>query len=148
MGRDRIDRASNPLAAMMDEELEGLEAEDAGEAGGGETSVAATPEARPVAADGPGRRAPGGSGGLARTGGLARRSGRKPGRPKGGRNSDPNMVPISAKIHRDVRFAVDRVLAEQSALAGRPVYMAEVIERLLRFYVERGDPYEVLDDAR
>lgn len=149
MGRDRIDRASNPLAAMMDEELEGLEAEDAGETGGGgTTSTAAIPEAPPEATDGLGRRAPSGPGGATRTGGLARRSGRRPGRPKGGRNSDPNMVPISAKIHRDVRFAVDRVLAEQSALAGRPVYMAEVIERLLRFYVERGDPYEVLDDAR
>ena len=148
MGSDRIDRASNPLAAMMEEELEGLEAEAAGEAGGGETSAAAIPESRPEAADGLGRRAPGGSDGVPRTGGLTRRSGRRPGRPKGGRNSDPNMVPISAKIHRDVRFALDRVLAEQSALAGRPVYMAEVIERLLRFYVEQGDPYEMLEDAR
>ena len=73
-----------------------------------------------------------------------RRAGRRPGRPRGGRNSNPNMVPISAKIDRDVRFAVDRVLAEQSELQGRHVYMAEVIERLLRFYVEQGDPYEVL----
>lgn len=64
------------------------------------------------------------------------------------RNSDPNCVPISAKINKDVRFAMDRVLAEQSELAGRPVYMAEVIERLMRFYVEQGDPYQLLEDAR
>ena len=144
MGRDRIDRASNPLAAMMEEELEGLEVEDVGEAGGGETPAALVPEA----ADGPGRRAPAAPGGVTRTPGPTRRSGRRPGRPKGGRNSDPNMVPISAKIHRDVRFAVDRVLAEQSELAGHPVYMAEIIERMLRFYVEEGDPYEMLKDAR
>ena len=132
----------------MEEELEGLEAEGAGEATGGETPVTVIPEAPPEAADGYGRPAPGGFGGATRTGGLTRRSGRRPGRPKGGRNSDPNMVPISAKIHRDVRFAVDRVLAEQSELAGHPVYMAEIIERMLRFYVEEGDPYEMLKDAR
>jgi hypothetical protein len=135
MGRERIDRTRNPLAAMMDESLEELEQENALGGDGGEAPA------------GPGRgaaerrelRAPAGGGVV-----PARRAGRRPGRPRGGRNSDPNMVPISAKIDRDVRFAVDRVLAEQSELQGRPVYMAEVIERLLRFYVERGDPYEVL----
>lgn len=54
-------------------------------------------------------------------------------------------MPISAKINKDVRFAVDRVLAEESERQGRPVYMAEVIERLMRFYVEHGDPYELLE---
>ena len=147
MGRERTDRTSNPLAAMMEEELEGLQTENAQEGSGGGTLPLASPEA----ADGPGGRAPGEAGAATRTPGPTRRSGRsgrRPGRPKGGRNSDPNMVPISAKIDRDVRFAVDRVLADQSALAGRPVYMAEVIERLLRFYVEQGDPYEMLEDAR
>jgi hypothetical protein len=124
MGGKRVDRTRNPLAAMMDESLEELEQEDV---------------LGPEAAEGRELRAPGGGGVV-----PVRRAGRRPGRPRGGRNSDPNMVPISAKIDRDVRFAVDRVLAEQSELQGRPVYMAEVIERLLRFYVERGDPYEVL----
>ena len=134
MGGGRIDRSSNPLAAMMDEELEELEVGEGVEAAGGTSVEEALPQ-------GPARRAPGG----VRTAGLGRRTGRGPGRPRGGRNSDPNMVPISAKIHKDVRFAVDRVLAEQSELAGRQVYMAEVIERLLRFYVERGDPYDMLE---
>ena len=147
MGTERIDRTTNPLAAMMEEELEGLETENAEETSGGGTLPLASPEA----ADGPGERVPGEAGATTRTPGPPRRSGRsgrRPGRPRGGRNSDPNMVPISAKIDRDVRFAVDRVLADQSALAGRPVYMAEVIERLLRFYVEQGDPYDILEDAR
>ena len=135
MGRERIDRTTNPLAAMMDESLEELEQEDALGGAEGEGHGVAAPEAaggQERRASGVGRRAP------------VRRTGRRPGRPRGGRNSDPNMVPISAKIDREVRFAVDRVLAEQSRLQGRPVYMAEVIERMLRFYVERGDPYEIL----
>jgi hypothetical protein len=138
MGRERIDRSTNPLAAMMDESLEELEREGAIEAPQGEDlagEVRKTTETRGAPGPGDGRSA--GRASLVR-------GGRGPGRPRGGRNSDPNMVPISAKIHRDVRFAVDRVLAEQSELQGRPVYMAEVIERLLRFYVERGDPYEIL----
>ena len=135
MGRERTDRTANPLAAMMDESLEELEQEDVLGGAGGEAPAGSVPEA----AEGRERGAPGGGGVV-----PVRRTGRRPGRPRGGRNSNPNMVPISAKIDRDVRFAVDRVLAEQSELQGRPVYMAEVIERLLRFYVERGDPYEVL----
>jgi len=137
VGRERIDRTANPLAAMMDESLEELEREDAFGASEGEGLAGSVPEAgerHERRASGVGRAAP------------VRRAGRRPGRPRGGRNSDPNMVPISAKIDREVRFAVDRVLAEQSRLQGRPVYMAEVIERLLRFYVERGDPYEVLGE--
>ena len=135
MGRERIDRAANPLAAMMDESLKELEQEDVVGGAVGEASAGSVPEA----SEGRERAAPGGGGVV-----PVRRAGRRPGRPRGGRNSNPNMVPISAKIDRDVRFAVDRALAEQSELQGRPVYMAEVIERLLRFYVERGDPYEVL----
>ena len=137
MGRERIDRASNPLAAMMDESLAELEQEG--------TGGAAEAEAWAEVADGGRDLNPGGS--SVGTGARApvRRAGRRPGRPRGGRNSDPNCVPISAKIHKDVRFAVDRVLAEQSELQGRPVYMAEIIERLLRFYVEQGDPYEILE---
>ena len=138
MGRERIDRTANPLAAMMDESLEELEREDAFGATEGEGLAGSVPEAderherrASAVGSGVGQAAP------------VRRAGRRPGRPRGGRNSDPNMVPISAKIDREVRFAVDRVLAEQSRLQGRPVYMAEVIERLLRFYVERGDPYEI-----
>ena len=135
MGRERIDRTTNPLAAMMDESLEELEQESALGGAEGEGPGIAAPEA----AGGQERRASG-----VGRGARVRRTGRRPGRPRGGRNSDPNMVPISAKIDRDVRFAVDRVLAEQSRLQGRPVYMAEIIERMLRFYVERGDPYEIL----
>ena len=139
MGRDRIDRTSNPLAAMMDESLAELEQED--DLGAGVAGAEAPPEV----AYGAQGRTPGGSSIAARTPGPVLRAGRRPGRPRGGRNSDPNCVPISAKINKDVRFAMDRVLAEQSERQGRPVYMAEVIERLMRFYVEHGDPYDLLE---
>jgi hypothetical protein len=140
MGGSRSDRSSNPLAAMMEESLAELEGDGVVGVGGG--------EALPEVLEEAGRGNPGAP---SRGGGMAapvRRAGRRRGRPRGGRNSDPNCVPISAKINKDVRFAMDRVLAEQSELAGRPVYMAEVIERLMRFYVEQGDPYQLLEDAR
>ena len=134
MGRDRVDRTTNPLAAMMEESAAELERE------GGVAEDASARKMADVAG--------GAAAGVPSRGGAplgpVRRAGRGRGRPRGGRNSDPNCVPISAKINRDVRFAMDRVLAEQSELQGRPVYMAEVIERLMRFYVEHGDPYETL----
>jgi hypothetical protein len=67
---------------------------------------------------------------------------RKRGRPKGGRRSNPDYVQISARIHKDVRFGLERVLAERSEREGRVVEMAEVIENLMRFYIEVGDPWD------
>lgn len=133
MGRERVDRTTNPLAAMMEESTAELEREGGGAEAAGEMLEGSAENSGRAAAV-PSR------GGAPR--GSARRAGR--GRPRGGRNSDPNCVPISAKINREVRFAMDRVLAEQSEQQGRPVYMAEVIERLMRFYCEHGDPYERL----
>ena len=49
---------------------------------------------------------------------------------------------ISARIHKDVRFG-ERVLAERSEREGRVVEMAEVIENLMRFYIEKGTPGRV-----
>ncbi len=69
---------------------------------------------------------------------------KKRGRPRGGRRSNPDYVQISARIHKDVRFSLERVLAERSQREGRYVEMAEVIEDLMRFYVEKGDPHELL----
>jgi hypothetical protein len=40
---------------------------------------------------------------------------------------------------------LERVLAERSEMEGRYVEMAEVIENLMRFYVENGDPFEMLE---
>ena len=79
------------------------------------------------------------------TAGVGRPAQRRRGRPRGGRRSNPDYVQISARIHKEVRFSLERVLAERSELEGRYVEMAEVIENLMRFYVENGDPYEMLE---
>ena len=78
------------------------------------------------------------------TAGVGRPAQRRRGRPRGGRRSNPDYVQISARIHKEVRFSLERVLAERSELEGRYVEMAEVIENLMRFYVENGDPYEMV----
>ena len=70
---------------------------------------------------------------------------KKRGRPRGGRRSNPDYVQISARIHRDVRFSLEKVLVERSEREGRYVEMAEVIEDLMRFYLDHGDPYDLLD---
>lgn len=72
---------------------------------------------------------------------------KKRGRPRGGRRSNPDYIQISARIHKDVRFSLERVLAERSEREGRYVEMAEVLEDLMRFYVENGNPYQMLEDA-
>lgn len=79
------------------------------------------------------------------TAGVGRPTQKRRGRPRGGRRSNPDYVQISARIHKEVRFSLERVLAERSELEGRYVEMAEVIENLMRFYVENGDPYEMLE---
>jgi len=42
---------------------------------------------------------------------------------------------------------LERTLAEQSEREGRYVEMAEVLEGLMRFYVENGDPYLMLEEG-
>jgi hypothetical protein len=79
--------------------------------------------------------------------GAARPAQKRRGRPRGGRRSNPDYVQISARIHKGVRFSLERVLAERSEREGRYVEMAEVIEDLMRFYVENGDPYELLEEG-
>ncbi|MGI9048897.1 MAG: hypothetical protein ACR2GU_05935 [Rubrobacteraceae bacterium] len=71
---------------------------------------------------------------------------KKRGRPRGGRRSNPAYIQISARIHKDVRFSLEKTLAERSAREGRYVEMAEVIEDLMRFYVDHGDPYQMLEE--
>jgi len=79
--------------------------------------------------------------------GAARPAQKRRGRPRGGRRSNPDYVQISARIHKGVRFSLERVLAQRSEREGRYVEMAEVIEDLMRFYVENGDPYELLEEG-
>jgi hypothetical protein len=60
------------------------------------------------------------------------------------RRIGPDCVQISACIHKDLRFGLERMLAERSEREGRVVEMAEVIENLMRFYIEEGDPWDAV----
>jgi hypothetical protein len=134
VGRERLGREGSPLAAMMRRSKSavgaGAGADTAGEVGrAGEVDEKNT-QAPPAPVRGSGR-APAGRGG----------TGKKLGRPRGGRRSNPNYVGISALVHRDVKFALDRRLAEESERAGRQIHMTAVIEDLMRYYVDHGNPY-------
>lgn len=63
-----------------------------------------------------------------------------------GRHSNPDYVQVSARVHKDVKVAFEDVVIEMSRREGRRVEMAPILERLMRFYVERGDPYEALGE--
>lgn len=140
MGARRGGREDSPLAGLLrrSPRQEGAPERDQGDgraeprdAGAGEERRGGDPVLRPEARRGtPGSAKP--------------KQQKRRGRPRGGRRSNPDYVQISARIHKDVRFSLERVLAERSEREGRYVEMAEVIEDLMRFYVENGDPYEVL----
>lgn len=136
MGARRGGREDSPLAGLLrrsprQEEVPERDGRAAPrDAGAGEKPQGGGPDLRPEARRG--------------TPGPAKPAQKKRGRPRGGRRSNPDYVQISARIHKDVRFSLERVLAERSEREGRYVEMAEVIEDLMRFYVENGNPYEVL----
>lgn len=148
MGTRRSGRDDNPLAGLLQrsprrEEDHGREELDRGHdrPASPDTDVAEEQRAtRPVARTAP--RTGARRGGPADTGPERKRRGR----PRGGRRSNPDYVQISARIHKEVRFSLERVLAERSEREGRYVEMAEVLEDLMRFYVEYGDPNEVLGE--
>jgi len=145
VGTRRGGRDDNPLAGLLrrsprQEESDGREERDRGDdrPAPPDTSVAEEQRAPRTAPRTEARR------GRAADAGPAQR---KRGRPRGGRRSNPDYVQISARIHKEVRFSLERTLAEQSEREGRYVEMAEVLEGLMRFYVENGDPYLMLEEG-
>jgi hypothetical protein len=139
MGARRGGREDSPLAGLLrrSPRQEATPERDQGDgraaprdAGVGDKQLGGGPELRPEARRG--------------ASGPSKPTQKRRGRPRGGRRSNPAYVQISARIHKDVRFSLERVLAERSEREGRYVEMAEVIEDLMRFYVENGDPYEML----
>lgn len=139
MGARRGGRDDNPLASML---RRGPRREEGGdrEERNGASEGSAPPDAGVVEERRAGRAEPRPE---ARRGGAVKK---RRGRPRGGRRSNPDYVQISARIHKDVRFSLERVLAERSEREGRYVEMAEVIEDLMRFYVENGNPYDMLEE--
>jgi hypothetical protein len=92
--------------------------------------VGAAPAAEPVEEGGRGRR-------VVRTRNRARRS---------RRYNKRDYVQISAVVSRDVKAQFDVALAREKAETGRGRSQFDVIESLMRFYAEEGDPYEMLEE--
>lgn len=66
-------------------------------------------------------------------------------RAKTGKRSDPeNYTQVSAWVKREIKADFDVARAQEAAQRGRAREQAEVIESLMRFYVEEGDPWEIL----
>ncbi len=66
-------------------------------------------------------------------------------RAKTGKRSDPeNYTQVSAWVRREIKASFDVARAQEAADRGRAREQAEVIESLMRFYVEEGDPWEIL----
>lgn len=70
-------------------------------------------------------------------------------RAKTGKRSDSeNYTQVSAWVRREVKTDFDITRTQEGKDRGRRREQAEVIESLMRFYAEEGDPWEILDDGR
>lgn len=65
---------------------------------------------------------------------------------KSRRYNKRDYVQVSAVVSREVKARFDLALAREKAETGRGRSQFEVIESLMRFYAEEGDPYEMLEE--
>ena len=79
--------------------------------------------------------------------GRGGRSGRRPGRPRGKR-SNPDYVQLTCYVREENLDDAKEALMQEKRETGRKRDVSDVIDSLLRFYAERGDPYEVLREGR
>lgn len=56
-----------------------------------------------------------------------------------------DFVQISGVVSREVKADFDLALAREKVERGRGRKQFEVLESLMRFYAEEGDPYELLE---
>ncbi|MDP9475021.1 MAG: hypothetical protein M3R38_04910 [Actinomycetota bacterium] len=65
---------------------------------------------------------------------------------KSRRYNKKDYVQISGVVGRDVKAQFDVALAREKVETGRSRKQFEVLESLMRFYGEHGDPYDLLED--
>ncbi|MGF1473311.1 MAG: hypothetical protein ACFB50_16445 [Rubrobacteraceae bacterium] len=65
---------------------------------------------------------------------------------KSRRYNKRDYVQISGVVSRSVKAEFDIALAREKVETGRGRKQFEVLESLMRFYAEEGDPYELLED--
>ncbi len=61
------------------------------------------------------------------------------------RYNKKDFVQISGVVSREVKAQFDIALAREKVERGRGRKQFEVLESLMRFYAEEGDPYEMLE---
>lgn len=79
--------------------------------------------------------------------GRGGRTGRRRGRPPGKR-SNPDYVQLTCYVREENLDDAKEALMQEKRETGRKRDVSDVIDSLLRFYAERGDPHEVLRDGR
>ncbi len=81
----------------------------------------------------------------ARTG-RGSRSGRRPGRPRGKR-SNPDYVQLTCYVREENLDDAKEALMQEKRETGRKRDVSDVIDSLLRFYAEQGDPWTTIDNG-
>jgi hypothetical protein len=74
--------------------------------------------------------------------GRGGRSGRRRGRPPGKR-SNPDYVQLTCYVREDNLDDAKEALIQEKRETGRKRDVSDVIDSLLAFYAERGDPWDV-----
>lgn len=81
-----------------------------------------------------------------RTGRIGR-SGRRRGRPPGKR-SNPDYVQLTCYVREENLDDAKEALIQEKRETGRKRDVSDVIDSLLRFYAEQGDPWERIGNGR
>ena len=79
--------------------------------------------------------------------GGARAGGRRPGRPRGKR-SDPAYVQLTSYVREENLDDAKQALMQEKRDTGRKRDISDVIDSLLAFYAQEGDPWKELRDGR
>lgn len=66
---------------------------------------------------------------------------------KSRRYNTKDYVQISGVVSREVKAEFEVALAREKVETGRGRKQFEVLESLMRFYAEEGDPYELLEES-
>ena len=78
--------------------------------------------------------------------GRGSRSGRRPGRPRGKR-SNPDYVQLTCYVREENLDDAKEALMQEKRETGRKRDVSDVIDSLLRFYAEQGDPWVRIENG-
>ena len=66
------------------------------------------------------------------------------GRPRGGKRSNPDYVQLTSYVHEENLDNAKAALTKEKRQTGHKRDMSELIDSLLAFYVQEGDPWKLL----